>query len=129
MAEHQTVLILDFGGQYTQLIARRVRENRVYCEVHPFDLPEEEIARRAPIGLILSGGPQSVYAPGAPVRGSELFELDIPVLGICYGMQLAAQALGGDVEASDHREYGRAEIAIDYPGGCSRGSRSARRCG
>ena len=116
MAEHQTVLILDFGSQYTQLIARRVRENRVYCEVHPFDLPEEEIARRAPIGVILSGGPQSVYAPGAPVRGSELFELDIPVLGICYGMQLAAQALGGEVEASDHREYGRAEISIDLPG-------------
>jgi GMP synthase (glutamine-hydrolysing) len=116
MAEHQTVLILDFGSQYTQLIARRVRENRVYCEVHPFDLPEEEIARRAPVGLILSGGPESVYAPGAPVRGSELFELGIPVLGICYGMQLAAQALGGEVEPSDHREYGRAEVTIDYPG-------------
>ncbi|HET9765948.1 MAG TPA: glutamine-hydrolyzing GMP synthase [Thermoanaerobaculia bacterium] len=113
---HQTVLILDFGGQYTQLIARRVRENRVYCEVHPFDLPEEEIQRRRPIGLILSGGPQSVYAPGAPVRGSELFELGIPVLGICYGMQLMAQALGGDVEAAEHREYGRAEIEIDYRG-------------
>jgi GMP synthase (glutamine-hydrolysing) len=116
MAEHQTVLILDFGSQYTQLIARRVRENRVYCEVHPFDIPEEEILRRKPIGIILSGGPQSVYAPGAPVRGSELFELDIPVLGICYGMQLAAQALGGEVEPSDHREYGRAEISIDYCG-------------
>ncbi len=113
---HQTVLILDFGGQYTQLIARRVRENRVYCEVHPFDVPEEEIQRRAPIGLILSGGPQSVYAPGAPVRGNELFELGIPVLGICYGMQLMAQALGGDVEAAEHREYGRAEIEIDYRG-------------
>src|SRR5947209_5537153 len=114
--DHQTVLILDFGSQYTQLIARRVRENRVYCEVHPFDMPEEEIRRRAPIGLILSGGPQSVYAPGAPVRGSELFELDVPVLGICYGMQLIAQALGGEVEPADHREYGRAEIDIDYPG-------------
>ncbi|HEV8240885.1 MAG TPA: glutamine-hydrolyzing GMP synthase [Thermoanaerobaculia bacterium] len=113
---HQTVLILDFGGQYTQLIARRVRENRVYCEVHPFDIPEEEIERRAPIGLILSGGPQSVYWPGAPVRGSELFELGIPVLGICYGAQLMAQALGGDVVAAEHREYGRAEIEIDYPG-------------
>jgi GMP synthase (glutamine-hydrolysing) len=116
MAEHQTVLILDFGSQYTQLIARRVRENRVYCEVHPFDLPEEEIARRNPIGLILSGGPQSVYWPGAPVRGSELFELGVPVLGICYGMQLIAQALGGEVEASAHREYGRAEIDVGYAG-------------
>jgi GMP synthase (glutamine-hydrolysing) len=113
---HQTVLILDFGGQYTQLIARRVRENRVYCEVHPFDLSEEEIARRAPIGVILSGGPQSVYAPGAPVRGSELFELGIPVLGICYGMQLMAQAMGGEVEPAEHREYGRTDIEIDYPG-------------
>jgi len=113
---HQTVLILDFGGQYTQLIARRVRENRVYCEVHPFDIPEDEIERRKPIGIILSGGPQSVYAPGAPIRGSELFELGIPILGICYGMQLMAQALGGEVEASDHREYGRTEIEIEYPG-------------
>src|SRR5688572_6382707 len=113
---HQTVLILDFGGQYTQLIARRVRENRVYCEVHPFNLPEEEIQRRQPIGIILSGGPQSVYWSGAPVRGSELFELGIPVLGICYGMQLMAQALGGEVEPSDHREYGRTEIEIDYRG-------------
>jgi GMP synthase (glutamine-hydrolysing) len=116
MAEHQTILILDFGSQYTQLIARRVRENRVYCEVHPFDLPEEEIRRRAPIGLILSGGPQSVYAPGAPVRGSELFELGIPVLGICYGMQLVAQALGGEVERAERREYGRAEIDVEVAG-------------
>jgi GMP synthase (glutamine-hydrolysing) len=116
MAEHQTIVILDFGGQYTQLIARRVRENRVYCEVHPFDLPEEEILRRAPIGVILSGGPQSVYAPGAPVRGSELFELGIPVLGICYGMQLVAQALGGEVEAAERREYGRAEIDVEVAG-------------
>ncbi len=113
---HQTVLILDFGGQYTQLIARRVRENRVYCEVHPFDVPEEEIVRRQPIGVILSGGPQSVYAPGAPVRGSELFGLGIPMLGICYGMQLMAQALGGEVEPAEHREYGRTEIDVDYAG-------------
>ena len=113
---HQTVLILDFGSQYTQLIARRVRENRVYCEVHPFDLPEEEIARRKPIGLILSGGPQSVYWPGAPVRGSELFDLGVPVLGICYGMNLIAQAMGGEVEAAEHREYGRAEIEVLYRG-------------
>src|SRR5215831_15253798 len=81
---HQTVLVLDFGGQYTQLIARRVRDNRVYCEIHPFDLPLEDIRRRRPIGLILSGGPQSVFAPGAPLAAAELFELGIPVLGICY---------------------------------------------
>src|SRR5688500_1128755 len=111
MAHHQTVLILDFGGQYTQLIARRVRENRVYCEVHPFDLPEEEIARRKPIGLILSGGPQSVYSLGAPVRGSELFELGIPVLGICYGMQLMAQALGGEVRSAERR-VGRGGMCV-----------------
>jgi GMP synthase (glutamine-hydrolysing) len=121
---HQTVLILDFGGQYTQLIARRVRENRVYCEVHPFDLPEEEIQRRAPVGVILSGGPQSVYVPGAPVRGSELFELGIPMLGICYGMQLMAQAMGGEVEPAEHREYGRTT-----PASSSKGSTSGRRCG
>ena len=100
-AQHQTVLILDFGSQYTQLIARRVRENRVYCEVHPFDLPVEEIRRRKPVGLILSGGPQSVYEPGAPRRDRELFELGVPVLGICYGMQLMAHELGGEVEGSD----------------------------
>jgi GMP synthase (glutamine-hydrolysing) len=113
---HQTVLILDFGSQFTQLIARRVRENRVYCEVHPFDLGLDEIRRRQPIGLILSGGPQSVYEQGAPSAGPELFQLDVPVLGICYGMQVMAQRLGGSVEGSSHREYGRAEIAILEPG-------------
>ena len=92
---HQTVLILDFGSQFTQLIARRVRENRVYCEVHPFDLPLEEIRRRQPVGLILSGGPPSVYEAGAPSADPELFDLGVPVLGICYGMQLLAHALGG----------------------------------
>jgi GMP synthase (glutamine-hydrolysing) len=113
---HQTVLILDFGSQYTQLIGRRVRENRVYCEIHPFDLAAEEIQRRRPVGLILSGGPQSVYSQGAPLRDAALFELGIPVLGICYGMQLAAHVLGGRVEPASHREYGRAEIAIEDPG-------------
>jgi GMP synthase (glutamine-hydrolysing) len=113
---HQTVLILDFGGQYTQLIARRVRENRVYCEVHPFDLPLDEIRRRRPIGLVLSGGPQSVYAPGAPQAPAELFALGVPTLGICYGMQLMAQALGGIVEPGARREYGRAEIEVVAPG-------------
>ena len=120
-AGHQTVLILDFGGQYTQLIARRVRENRVYCEIHPFDLPLDEIRRRRPIGLILSGGPQCVLDPGAPSAPAELFALGIPVLGICYGMQVIAHVLGGAVERADRRrEYGRAEVSLvspDDPGG------------
>jgi len=116
-ADHQTVLVLDFGGQYTQLIARRVRENRVYCEVHPFDLPVEEIRRRRPVGLILSGGPQSVYEPGSPQADPRLFELGVPVLGICYGMQLIAHLQGGRVEGVvGGREYGRAEIAVREPG-------------
>ncbi|HXU45082.1 MAG TPA: glutamine-hydrolyzing GMP synthase, partial [Thermoanaerobaculia bacterium] len=113
---HQTVLILDFGSQFTQLIARRVREQRVYCEVHPFDLPLEEIASRRPIGLILSGGPQSVYEEAAALAPAELFELGIPVLGICYGLHVMAHVLGGDVLGGAHREYGRAEIEISRPG-------------
>ncbi len=114
--QHQTVLILDFGSQFTQLIARRVRENRVYCEVHPFDLPVEEIRRRRPLGIILSGGPQSVYEEGAPTAAPALFELGVPVLGICYGMQVMAHELGGGVESFNRREYGRAEISVVAPG-------------
>jgi GMP synthase (glutamine-hydrolysing) len=113
---HQTLLVLDYGSQFTQLIARRVRENRVYCEIHPFDLPVEEIRRRRPIGVVLSGGPQSVFAEGAPSAGRGLFELGIPVLGVCYGMQLMAHVLGGEVAGSDRREYGRAEIEVREPG-------------
>ncbi len=114
--EHQTILILDFGSQFTQLIARRVREHRVYSEVHSFDLPLEEIRKRAPIGLILSGGPQSVYEEGAATAPRELFELGIPVLGICYGMHVMSHELGGGVDPSAHREYGRAEIDVVDPG-------------
>jgi GMP synthase (glutamine-hydrolysing) len=116
MTDHQTVLILDFGSQYTQLIARRVRENRVYSVIEPFDLDPEAIRQRKPIGIILSGGPQSVYGEAAPHAARELFDLGIPVLGICYGMQLMAHFLGGEVEASESREYGRAEIRIHEPG-------------
>ena len=113
---HQMVLILDYGSQYTQLIARRVRENRVYCEVHPPDLTMAAIRALEPVGIILSGGPQSVYETGARLADKELFNLGVPVLGICYGMCVMAQMLGGQVESADNREYGRAEIVIDRPG-------------
>ena len=112
----QKVLILDFGGQYNQLIARRVRENRVYCEVKPHDMPLEEIRRFAPIGIIFTGGPNSVYLPGAPKADPGVFELGVPVLGICYGCQLLAQMLGGRVTAAQDdsaREYGKTETFLD----------------
>ena len=109
-ASHETLLILDFGSQYTQLIARRVRELGVYSEIAPFDLSPEEIRRRAAKALILSGGPDSVYRDGAPRVAEELFRLGIPVLGICYGMQIMQLALGGEVVASEDREYGPATV-------------------
>lgn len=108
MAIHQRILILDCGSQYTQLIARRVREARVYCEVEPWSLPLARILDFAPLGVILSGGPQSVYAPGAPDPARGLLELGVPVLGICYGMQWMAHVLGGRVEGAGRREYGPA---------------------
>ncbi|HEX8153906.1 MAG TPA: glutamine-hydrolyzing GMP synthase, partial [Thermoanaerobaculia bacterium] len=112
MIPPQTVLVLDFGSQYTQLIARRVREQRVYSVVHPFDFPVEKIRELAPAAIILSGGPQSVYSEGAPHCSRQIFELGVPILGICYGMQLTAYLLDGKVEASAEREYGRAEIDV-----------------
>ena len=112
MIPEQTVLVLDFGSQYTQLIARRVRENRVYSVVHPFDYPPAKIRELAPKAIIFSGGPQSVYAESAPICSREVFELGIPILGICYGMQLTAYLLDGKVEAVLEREYGRAEIDV-----------------
>jgi GMP synthase (glutamine-hydrolysing) len=113
VSTHQTVIVLDFGGQYTQLIARRVRENRVYCEIHPFDVAPEKVRALEPVGMILSGGPGSVYDPEAPQLQSQLLELGVPILGICYGMQLLAQALGGKVEGSGQREFGRTAIRLD----------------
>lgn len=104
------VLILDFGGQYTQLIARRVRECGVYSEIHPWDMDEEAIADFKPAGVVLSGGPESVNIDNTPHVAQAIFELDVPVLGICYGMQAMAAQLGGKVEASTHREFGYAEI-------------------
>jgi GMP synthase (glutamine-hydrolysing) len=110
--EHESVLILDFGSQYTQLIARRVREQGVYCEVHPFSQAATALAARRPKGIVLSGGPDSVYAPGAPQVGREIFEAGIPVLGICYGMQLMMALLGGRVEPAGGREFGPALVRI-----------------
>jgi GMP synthase (glutamine-hydrolysing) len=108
----QTVLVLDFGSQYTQLIARRIREQRVYSVVHPFDYPVAKIREMAPKAIILSGGPQSVYSESAPIASREIFDLGVPILGICYGMQLTAYLLDGKVQASSEREYGRAEIEV-----------------
>jgi GMP synthase (glutamine-hydrolysing) len=108
----QTVLVLDFGSQYTQLIARRVRENHVYSVVHPFDFPIEKIREMSPTAIILSGGPESVYANTAPYCARQVFDLGVPILAICYGMQLAAHLLGGKVEPAAEREYGRAEIDV-----------------
>jgi GMP synthase (glutamine-hydrolysing) len=111
--QHETVLILDFGSQYTQLIARRVREAGVYCEILPFDSSLEEIKARAPKGLILSGGPSSVYDEAAPKPRPDLLEsVDCPVLGICYGLHVFARELGGAVEASPSREFGYARLRI-----------------
>ncbi|HEX2183840.1 MAG TPA: glutamine-hydrolyzing GMP synthase, partial [Rubrobacteraceae bacterium] len=106
------ILVLDFGGQYAQLIARRVREARVYSELIPYDTPIEEIKARNPEGVILSGGPCSVYEDDAPRVAPALFDLDVPMLGICYGMQLMALLLGGEVGAVQIREYGRSDIVV-----------------
>ena len=106
------VLILDYGSQYTQLIARRIREQRVYCEIHPCTLSIAGVRAMDPPAIVLSGGPASVHAPGAPTVDPAIFDLGVPVLGVCYGMQLFCQVLGGKVEAADEREYGPATIEI-----------------
>ncbi|MGZ4137367.1 MAG: glutamine-hydrolyzing GMP synthase [Actinomycetota bacterium] len=110
------VLVVDLGAQYAQLIARRVRECRVYSEIVPHDLPVEDLKARRPAGIILSGGPASVYEPGAFTVDPRVFGLGVPVLGICYGHQLMSQALGGEVEATGLREYGRTMLMVDEPG-------------
>jgi GMP synthase (glutamine-hydrolysing) len=111
----EKVLVIDYGAQYAQLIARRVRECHVYSEIVPHDLPVEEVAKRKPAGIILSGGPRSVYSPGAPAADPALFELGVPVLGICYGQQAMAQALGGNVARTGGSEFGKAELAVRAP--------------
>lgn len=112
MSKKELVLILDFGGQYNQLIARRVREANVYCEVVPYDVSIDEIRKKEPKGIIFTGGPASVFEEGAPKCDSELFELGIPVLGICYGAQLMAHMLGGRVDRAEKREYGKTQVNL-----------------
>ena len=107
---HKKILILDFGSQVTQLIARRVREQQVYCEIHPFDVSDDFVRSFAPEGIILSGGPNSVYEAEEWKAPMAVFEIGVPVLGICYGMQTMAAQLGGKVESSGKREFGYAEI-------------------
>jgi len=114
-AATETVFVVDFGAQYAQLIARRVRECKVYSEIVPCDISAEEVARRAPSALILSGGPASVYAEGAPKMDPAIYDLGIPVLGLCYGMQLMAIDLGGDVPKTDIGEYGHARLTVTDP--------------
>ena len=112
-SEHDQILVVDFGSQVTQLIARRIRESSVYCEIHPFNSIDASFVERfKPKGIILSGGPASVHGVEAPAAHKSLFELNVPILGICYGEQTLVQQLGGDVQASDHREFGRAFVEI-----------------
>src|SRR5215471_18731150 len=109
---HQTIIVLDFGSQYTQLIARRLRELSVYSEIWPPDASAAKIRARNPIGIILSGGPKSVSDAGAPRCDSAVFEIGTPVLGICYGMQLMAHTLGGAVAPAPQREFGHATVTV-----------------
>ncbi|MDR3566106.1 MAG: glutamine-hydrolyzing GMP synthase [Negativicutes bacterium] len=111
--KHEMVLVMDFGGQYSQLIARRIRECGVYCEIMPFSTPLAKIKELAPKGIVFSGGPSSVYQTGAPHCDSGIFSIGIPILGICYGMQLSAHLLGGNVAHASSREYGNTRLFID----------------
>ena len=113
--EKEMIIVLDFGGQYNQLIARRVRECNVYAEVHPYTLSLEKIKEMNPKGIILTGGPNSCYLEDSPTYSKELFELGIPVLGLCYGAQLMQHVLGGKVERADVREYGKSILLVDQP--------------
>jgi len=109
----QTIIVLDFGSQYNQLIIRRVREQKVYCEIHPYNFSPKEIKKRNPSGIILSGGPASVYMTGAFLPDPDIFKLGIPIIGICYGMQVMAYQLGGLVGPAGEREYGYADLMVD----------------
>ena len=113
----EMILILDFGSQTTQLIARRIREQKVYCEIHPYSTDLETILAKKPSGIVLSGGPASVYDDDAPHSDGALFELDIPILGICYGAQLMVQQMGGKVENATKHEFGKAGLSVQRTNG------------
>ena len=126
MSEHsEKIIILDFGSQTTQLIARRIREQKVYSEIHPYNITLDRLRALQPSGIVLSGGPASVYDHDAPISDPGLFDLGIPVLGICYGAQLMTQQLGGRVEKAEHREFGKADLDILYTGGIFAGMETA----
>src|SRR5213078_5284490 len=132
MRNAEQIVILDFGSQYTQVIARRIRECNVYSIILRYDTPAKEIAAMQPSGIILSGGPSSVYAKNAPLPDKAIFKLGIPILGICYGLQLLAHYLGGKVEAGLKREYGKglltiSDNALRSSGDCRRNFRSGIR--
>ena len=112
----QTIAVLDFGSQYTQIIARRVRECQVYSKIYPYNTSAKTLREEGVIGIILSGGPSSVFAKNAPMPDKAIFELGVPVLGICYGLQLMGRLLDGKVSRSDHREYGKGVLSIKKPG-------------
>src|SRR5579883_815115 len=108
----ELILVIDFGAQYTQLIARRIRECNVYCEILPYETPLSEILARNPIGLVFSGGPASVYEDGAPHIDPEIYNAGLPILGICYGMQEMAFGLGGAVSGAERKEYGKTRLEV-----------------
>ena len=111
--KRELVIVMDFGGQYNQLIARRVRECNVYCEIYSYKIDIEKIKEMNPKGIILTGGPSSCYEEDSATYSKELFELGIPVLGLCYGAQLMQHLLGGKVERASVREYGKSELTVD----------------
>ena len=114
--DHDVVLVVDFGAQYAQLIARRVREARVYSEIVPHSWPVEKLLARKPKAIILSGGPESVYTPGAPHVDPDLFDAEVPVFGICYGFMAMAAALDGEVKHTGMREFGRTPVKVTESG-------------
>ncbi len=109
----EKIIVIDFGGQYNQLVARRVRENNVYCEIYSYKTAMEKIREMAPKGIILTGGPNSCYEPGAASCDAALFRMGVPILGLCYGAQLMSWVLGGEVKRAAEREYGKTEITVE----------------